>query len=109
MNLFSVVKISERLDWGYGNSNATGAFIAVLLVAVWAVPALVPLRWWGAQTGLSVQRGTGVSPVGRMAGTAMPRWGARAGLHVLLWKVKTPIPHCCTHFLRPCRADDGAG
>ncbi|MDR0536253.1 MAG: O-antigen ligase family protein [Puniceicoccales bacterium] len=54
---FSVVRLSERLDWGFGNPNVTGTYIATLIVSAWVLPVLVPSRRgrWAARLVLAAR------------------------------------------------------
>ncbi|MDR2513196.1 MAG: O-antigen ligase family protein [Puniceicoccales bacterium] len=42
--LLAVVKLSERLDWGFRSPNITAIYIALLMTGVWALPGLFPRK-----------------------------------------------------------------
>ena len=35
-----------RMDWGFGNPNKTGTFIATLMIAVWSLDSLRKSGFW---------------------------------------------------------------
>lgn len=76
-----------RMDWGFGNPNKTAAFIALLMIAIWALPLIRRWLFWVALPAFTA--------LGVCLMHTMSRGGfvaAFAGLGVVLWQLPRPWP-----------------
>jgi hypothetical protein len=76
-----------RMDWGFGNPNKTAAFIALLMIAIWALPLIRRWLFWVA---LPIFTALGVCLMHTMSRGGFV--AAFVGLGAVLWKLPRPWP-----------------
>ncbi len=76
-----------RMDWGFGNPNKTAALIALLMIALWALPLVKRWLFWVA---LPLFAALGVCLVHTLSRGGLV--AAVCGLGIVLWRLPRPWP-----------------
>jgi hypothetical protein len=76
-----------RMDWGLGNPNKTAALIALLMIAIWALPLIRRWLFWVA---LPIFTALGVCLMHTMSRGGFV--AAFVGLGAVLWQLPRPWP-----------------